>query len=300
MKLKTRVYIDGYNLYYGRLKGTPFKWLNVHALVFNQILPSVLLREGEHQCTFEAHEPAINYFTAVISEKAARDKDSVSSQATYHSALRNHLKNNIEIINGYYSIAKTEAWQVDPIDEDTWPKNCNKVKIWKIEEKKSDVNLSLQAYHDSITGQIDHAVFITNDTDIAPSLSMIKQNTDVKIGLIIPSDKTRNPNKELVDLADWKRTYITDAELQSSQLPRVIQGKRKANSKPISWYPYPMELQKIIEAAKPVKPKIGMLFKWMEAPCEYLNGEKPIELINTEQGCKQVLDYINVYVKQNK
>ncbi|MER2491259.1 antitoxin Xre/MbcA/ParS toxin-binding domain-containing protein, partial [Catenovulum sediminis] len=34
--------------------------------------------------------------------------------------------------------------------------------------------------------------------------------------------------------------------------------------------------------------------------CEYLNGEKPIELINTEQGCKQVLDYINVYVKQNK
>jgi len=27
--LKTRIYIDGYNLYYGCLKGTPYKWLDL-------------------------------------------------------------------------------------------------------------------------------------------------------------------------------------------------------------------------------------------------------------------------------
>ena len=36
---KTRVYIDGYNLYYGLLKGTPWKWLDLElfsrVLVFN-------------------------------------------------------------------------------------------------------------------------------------------------------------------------------------------------------------------------------------------------------------------------
>jgi hypothetical protein len=34
---KTAVYIDGYNLYYGRLRGTAFKWLNVVSL-FDAIL----------------------------------------------------------------------------------------------------------------------------------------------------------------------------------------------------------------------------------------------------------------------
>jgi hypothetical protein len=28
----TGVYVDGYNLYYGRLRGTPFKWLDLVAL----------------------------------------------------------------------------------------------------------------------------------------------------------------------------------------------------------------------------------------------------------------------------
>jgi hypothetical protein len=27
--LKTRVYIDGFNLYYGLLRGTPHKWLDL-------------------------------------------------------------------------------------------------------------------------------------------------------------------------------------------------------------------------------------------------------------------------------
>ena len=28
----THVYIDGFNLYYGALKGTPYKWLDLEAL----------------------------------------------------------------------------------------------------------------------------------------------------------------------------------------------------------------------------------------------------------------------------
>ena len=35
---KTIIYIDGYNLYYSRLKNTPFKWLDVVALFCDQIL----------------------------------------------------------------------------------------------------------------------------------------------------------------------------------------------------------------------------------------------------------------------
>ena len=38
--LRTQIYIDGYNLYYGRLRETPFKWLDVVAL-FSSITRSI-------------------------------------------------------------------------------------------------------------------------------------------------------------------------------------------------------------------------------------------------------------------
>ena len=31
--MQTNVYIDGFNLYYGSLKGTPYKWLNPRSMV---------------------------------------------------------------------------------------------------------------------------------------------------------------------------------------------------------------------------------------------------------------------------
>ena len=35
---KTHIYIDGYNLYYSRLKGSPYKWLDLVALFRDQIV----------------------------------------------------------------------------------------------------------------------------------------------------------------------------------------------------------------------------------------------------------------------
>ena len=37
--MRTRVYVDGFNLYYGALKGTPFKWLDLVTLAY-QLLPA--------------------------------------------------------------------------------------------------------------------------------------------------------------------------------------------------------------------------------------------------------------------
>ena len=52
--LRVRVYVDGFNLYYGALKGTPFRWLNLVALA-KQVLPP--------GCTVDQ----VNYFTARVS-----------------------------------------------------------------------------------------------------------------------------------------------------------------------------------------------------------------------------------------
>ncbi|MBB4226964.1 PIN domain-containing protein [Rhizobium mongolense] len=65
--LRTRVYIDGYNLYYSCLRKTAFKWLGVLSLFETQILPSILYRPGPDAdpATMTLHpDCAIKYFTA--------------------------------------------------------------------------------------------------------------------------------------------------------------------------------------------------------------------------------------------
>ena len=76
--LKTSIYIDGYNLYYGRLRGTQYKWLDVVAL-FSQITRSI-----------EPHSQIISVkvFTAPALPKFSRHgKESMRAQNDYHRAL---------------------------------------------------------------------------------------------------------------------------------------------------------------------------------------------------------------------
>ena len=46
------IYVDGFNLYYGSLKGTPYRWLDLHRLA-TLMLP-------------EQDVAAVKYFTAIV------------------------------------------------------------------------------------------------------------------------------------------------------------------------------------------------------------------------------------------
>lgn len=74
---------------------------------------------------------------------------------------------------------EAHAKRVDPQNPERWPRDCQRVNIWKVEEKKSDVSLALHAFKDAILGEIDHAVIVTNDTDIQPALEMSMKSSDV-------------------------------------------------------------------------------------------------------------------------
>jgi hypothetical protein len=73
LRMRTFVYVDGFNLYYGAVKGTPYKWLNLVDLA-RQVLPA-------------SHTVAsVKYFTARVS--GAEDPDSPKRQHAYLSALQ--------------------------------------------------------------------------------------------------------------------------------------------------------------------------------------------------------------------
>ena len=70
--MKTRIYVDGFNLYYGSLKRTPYRWLNIVELA-RQLLPA------SHAVD------KLNYFTARVS--GVSDPQAPARQQAYLNAL---------------------------------------------------------------------------------------------------------------------------------------------------------------------------------------------------------------------
>ena len=227
---RTIIYIDGYNLYYSRLKGTPHKWLDVGTLFRDLILkpqdPS-------------ANVVCIKYFTSPVKASYARHGDaSAHAQTQYHRALKAIHGDLIQIIQGFHIFGKTNM----PLHvEGEEPDKQNLVPVWMIEEKQTDVNLALQVYRDAVRGECDHQVICTNDSDLEPALQLVRQDApNVQIGLVVPlREKGLSgdavSNKRLTKRVHWVRQHILDAELESSQLPKNVNTNKKPAQKPAHW-----------------------------------------------------------------
>lgn len=230
MSKKTIVYIDGYNLYYSRLKNTPYKWLDIVTLFRDQILkpqdPS-------------AEVIAVKYFTApVMATYARHGARSEQAQTQYLRALKAKYE-CIEVINGFHIFEPT---MLPVFVKDMGASKDNLAPVWLIEEKQTDENLSLQVYRDAIKGHCEQVVICSNDSDVEPVLKLLAQDTpEVTVGLVLPlrepgPDAARRfSNKRLVGKAQWVRHYIRDQELANSQLPQNIPTKKKPACKPAHW-----------------------------------------------------------------
>jgi uncharacterized LabA/DUF88 family protein len=225
--LKTIIYVDGYNLYYGCLKHSHDKWLDLYSLFFERILRTQ---------TPHLEPVCLKFFTADIKAKVASNGASAQlAQQAYHRALERTYPEKVEIIKGYYSLerARLLAYQKPP-------DKSERVDVWKLEEKQTDVNIALTAYRDALHGKAEQLVFVSNDTDLAPALTAIREDfgSSVSIGVIIPVRKNtsgRPGNQQLSSSANWTRKYITNEELASCHLPTIIPTKRKPILKPGYW-----------------------------------------------------------------
>ena len=225
---KAIVYVDGYNLFYGRLRGTPYKWLDLVSLFRDQILKAQLP---------DATLVGVKFFTApALAKFASHGLDSVTSQNGYHRALTASYPDLFEIVMGYHThgLGRLMMYQEPPV-------RANQHKVWLIEEKQTDVNIALTLYRDVAKGLADIAVVCSNDSDLVPVLKAVKEDfPETELGLVAPLPEPRagihrRPNAELGALAHWTRHYIRDDELATAQLPDVVPTKKKAVRKPVYW-----------------------------------------------------------------
>ncbi|MEZ7277080.1 NYN domain-containing protein [Pseudoalteromonas sp. 68 DY56-GL68] len=309
--MRTRVYIDGYNFYYGCLKNTPYKWLDLAHLFEKHLLPRSGITSSILHPNF-----GIKFYTAEISEKVAEDGSSVDDQRSYHAALKNHRSNSVKVkvVKGSYVIDEVDSRLVEHNEkgQKKEPRDCSKVKVWKIEEKQSDVNVALDAVFDAFSDpEVEHIVFTTNDTDIAPALNKLKElnalnlRTPIKIGLVIPSKERTGPrraNKTLSQLADWTIDYILDDELANSQLPARIRGGNKAVFRPLSWFEYHQEVAEIIEilSAEGVCDTVPKAWRWLtdskpDVPGLPILEDDPSSMLLSQEGVRAVLAHAKAF-----
>ena len=201
--MRTSIYVDGFNLYYRALKGTPYKWLDIKLLLTNLLQPQNKITE-------------IKYFTAIVS--GMFDANQPIRQKTYIRALESYIP-EVKVFYGHFLSHAISA----PRSPLTSPPKF--AKIYKTEEKGSDVNLAVHILNDAWIDKYDCAVIISNDSDLAEPLRIIREQHKNKIiGLISPVIKG-HPSNELQKYAHFVKR-IRKGVLKASQLPDKIPGTK--------------------------------------------------------------------------
>lgn len=245
--MNTYVYIDGFNLYYGALKGTRYKWLDLKALM-SRVLPS------SHNII------KIKYFTARVS--GAADPDAPRRQAIYLKAIKTlpeieihfgsflsktmwrpiinlpianrnlHLSTPIKIQRGDYAVDGSIP-QMLPIGD--YPlkgvrlrgphvkplSNAVIAHVHTMEEKGSDVNLATHLINDAWKNIFAAAVVVSNDTDLVEPIRMVAMERRKNVTVVCPGRWAVAPKLERVAT---NTRHIRSSMLQVSQFPDPIPG----------------------------------------------------------------------------
>jgi uncharacterized LabA/DUF88 family protein len=211
-KLTAYIYVDGFNLFYGSLKRTSYKWLDLNKLA------------GFYFPKYEIKK--IKYFSAVT--KARKDDlDKPVRQLTYFRALR--TLPNLEIISGTF--LENEATMFVPekcqktgrqkanVEFDKAQTRLpllgkNYLVVKKTEEKGSDVNLATHLIVDVYEKKFDVAIIVSNDSDLAEPIKIANSRDGLKVRLLNPYKKT---NHKLQDAVNKDIKIIRKLALANSQ-----------------------------------------------------------------------------------
>ena len=256
--MRTRVYVDGFNLYYGAVRGTSFKWLDPVRLS-RLLLPP--------HCVIDK----LLYFTARVS--GIPDPAAPARQQAYLSALGTLPE--VEVHYGSF-LAKT-VWRplvnlpvagnrIDAPRPVTLPAGNHPVagatrqtlpvgtysrrgsgrrkrrkataplpdalvaEFHAMEEKGSDVNLAAHLLNDAWNDLFDTAAVISNDTDLVTPIRMVTAERGKPVFIVCPGRWQVAP--KLKQAASYVR-HVRAAQLKAAQFPHTLPGT--GISRPTGW-----------------------------------------------------------------
>jgi len=207
----TNVYVDGFNLYYGCLKGTPHKWLDLEALCA-RLLPQNEIKR-------------IRYFTAKISARPG-DVHGPVHQDAYLRSLTTRPTTSVHL--GHFLTNTTRMPVAKPVAGG--PKT---VEVIKTEEKGSDVNLATYLLVDAFRQDADAFVVISNDSDLTEPIRIVRHELGKVVGILNPQ---RHPSRALLSCKPTFFKQIRGGVLAASQFPaQLVDAAGSTITKPANW-----------------------------------------------------------------
>jgi uncharacterized LabA/DUF88 family protein len=196
MTQRSIIYVDGFNLYYGAVRGGPHKWLDLQKY-FTMLRPDDQIQR-------------IWYFTALIDGSHRQD------QEAYLQAL--DTLPLVEIVLGKYKYKTVKC----TLSACTF---SGPREFPVPEEKRSDVNIAIQMLDDAYSGRADRMIVVSGDSDLVPAIHLVKQRfPSIQTTVYVPS---RNPKRgaavEIRSAADKHKTLPLNL-LARCQFPNPVRG----------------------------------------------------------------------------
>jgi hypothetical protein len=203
------VYIDGLNLFYGCLKGTPYKWLDLDAFA-RRLLPSDEIKR-------------IRYFTTKINERP-NNPGAAQRQETYLRAL--NTMPHMTIHFGHFLTSTVRMPLAQP--QASGPRTVNVIKT---EEKGSDVNLATYLLIDAFRRDCEAQVVMTNDSDLCEPIRIVRDELHIPVGVVNPHRASRRSRA----LRGTFFKQVRPATVASCQLPPKMSDHAGEFSRPADW-----------------------------------------------------------------
>jgi hypothetical protein len=207
--LRTNVYVDGFNLYYGAVKGTRYKWLDIRKyceLAFPKN---------------EIHE--VHYCTAIVKD-APWDPQQSLRQKTFIRALET---TGVEV---HYGTFQSNIVKM-PLAKR--PRRGSRlVEVIKTEEKGSDVALGALLVAHGYQRRYRAAIVVSNDSDLLLPIKIVQKELRLPVGLLNPHPTFA---AELLKVASFVKQVRTGV-LAAAQFPDEIEDQHGTITKPADWY----------------------------------------------------------------
>lgn len=208
--MRVRVYIDGYNLYYGLIREYRLHWLDLAEL-------SRRLNSGWPV-------DRVVYCTARAASNAG-DPQKAQRQEVYLRAIGVRSR-DVEIVYGQYRRHK----KYQPLAGCGDSAGCAiQAEVW--EEKGSDVNLASRLLHDAHSDRFDKAMVISGDSDLVEPIRLAVSEIHKVVWVFNPRTRV---SRELKGVAS-RYGHLTPGIATRSQLPDPVVSSRGTYSKPAKW-----------------------------------------------------------------
>lgn len=168
----------------------------------------------------------VRYFTAKVSARP-HDPSQPQRQQAYLRALE---AVGVEPHYGRFKKDKVEMWRAHPCAMAGCAES-HVVEVVKTEEKGSDVALGAYVLRDSYNGDMDLAVVVTNDTDLATPLRIVREEVGMKVALVSPY---KTAHRDLEAHADIVKK-LRRKPVAGSLLPLNLTDDRGAIHCPEAW-----------------------------------------------------------------